>query len=67
MTLLDVDPNLVRPGWTPLLIVALLGVLMVFLFLSMRRQFRKINVPPGPNSGRGDTGDEDHPAPRPRP
>jgi len=60
MTLLEVDPNLVRPGWIPLLIIALLGLVMVLLYLSMRRQFRKINVP-----HRGEDGD-DYPAPRPR-
>jgi hypothetical protein len=44
MILLDVDPNVVKPGWTPLLIVILLGIAMVFLYLSMRKQFRKIRV-----------------------
>jgi hypothetical protein len=45
MILLDVDPNVVKPGWTPLLVVLLLGIVMVFLYLSMRKQFRKIHVP----------------------
>jgi hypothetical protein len=45
MFLLDVDPNLVKPGWTPLLITIALAAVMVLLFLSMRRQFRKINLP----------------------
>jgi hypothetical protein len=45
MILLDVDPNVVKPGWTPLFIVLLLGVVMVFLYLSMRKQFRKIHLP----------------------
>ena len=45
MTLLDIDPNVVKPGWTPLIILIVLAIAMVFLFLSMRRQFRKINVP----------------------
>jgi hypothetical protein len=44
MILLDVDPNVVKPGWTPLLIVILLGIAMVFLYLSMRKQFRKIRT-----------------------
>ena len=26
MMLLEVDPNLVRPGWTPLVVIVLLGV-----------------------------------------
>jgi hypothetical protein len=45
MILLELDPDVVKPGWTPLIITLLLGVVMVFLFLSMRKQFRKINVP----------------------
>ena len=43
MILLDIDPNLVKPGWTPLLITIVLAVVMVLLFVSMRRQFGKIN------------------------
>lgn len=45
MILLDVDPNIVKPGWTPLFVVLLLAVAMVFLYLSMRKQFRKIRIP----------------------
>ena len=30
MILLDVDPNVVKPGWAPLFIVLLLAVAMVF-------------------------------------
>jgi len=45
MILLDVDPSVVQPGWTPLFITLLLGVAMVFLYLSMRKQFRKIRTP----------------------
>ena len=41
---MDVDPSIVRPGWTPLIVVLLLGAAMVLLFLSMRRQFRKIKI-----------------------
>jgi hypothetical protein len=55
MTLLDIDPNVVKPGWTPLIILILLAIAMVFLFVSMRRQFRKINVPDGAPSERGDS------------
>lgn len=44
MILLDVDPNLVKPGWTAFLVVILLGIAMVFLYLSMRKQFRKIRT-----------------------
>jgi hypothetical protein len=45
MILLDVDPNIVRPGWTPLFVVLFLAAAMVFLYLSMRKQFRKIRTP----------------------
>ena len=45
MIWLDIDPNVVKPGWTPLLITLGLGVAVVLLFISMRRQFRRINVP----------------------
>jgi hypothetical protein len=45
MMLLDIDPNLVKPGWTPLIILIALALVMVLLYISMRRQFRKINVP----------------------
>jgi hypothetical protein len=41
---LDLDPSVIKPGWTPLIITILLAVAMVFLFLSMRRQFRKIRA-----------------------
>ena len=42
---LDVDPNIVKPGWTPLFVVLLLAVALVFLYFSMRKQFRKIRIP----------------------
>lgn len=45
MILLDIDPNLVKPGWTPLIILIVLAVVMALLFVSMRRQFRKIDLP----------------------
>jgi uncharacterized membrane protein len=45
MILLDVDPNIVKPGWTPLFVVLLLAVALVFLYFSMRKQFRKIRLP----------------------
>lgn len=43
--LLDVDPNLVRPGLAPFVVVLLLGVVLFFLGRSMLKQFRKIDVP----------------------
>ncbi len=49
LVLLDIDPNVVKPGWTPLIITIVLAAVMVLLYFSMRRQFRKINVvQPGP-------------------
>ncbi len=56
MMLLEVDPNLVRPGWTPLVVIVLLGVVLFFLGRSMMKQFGRIDVPfegevdPGPAS-----------------
>jgi hypothetical protein len=45
MTLLDIDPNLVKPGWTPLIILIIMAAVVALLFVSMRRQFRKIDLP----------------------
>jgi hypothetical protein len=45
MMLLEVDPNLVRPGWTPLVVIVLLGIVLFFLGRSMMKQFRRIDVP----------------------
>ena len=45
MILLEVDPNWVKPGWMLLVVILLLAGAMVFLYLSMRKQFRKIQVP----------------------
>ena len=45
MIFLELDPNVVKPGWTALIVILLLGIAMVFLFLSMRRQLRKISIP----------------------
>jgi hypothetical protein len=41
---LEVDPSTARPGWPALVVVVLLAVAVVFLYFSMLRQFRKINV-----------------------
>jgi len=43
MMLLELDPNIVKPGWTPLLITVGLALVMVLLFRSMRRQFRRVD------------------------
>ncbi|SDR94249.1 hypothetical protein SAMN04488543_0794 [Friedmanniella luteola] len=44
MILLDLDPNVVKPGWTPLLITIGIALVMVLLFRSMRRQFRRVDA-----------------------
>ncbi len=43
LILFELDPNVVRPGWTPLIILVGLGVVMYLLFRSMRRQFRRVH------------------------
>ncbi len=45
MITLELDPNLVKPGWTALIIVIVLALILVGLFFSMMRQLRKIKVP----------------------
>jgi hypothetical protein len=44
MSLLDLDPNVVKPGWIALIITILLAFALVLLYFSMRKQFRKINI-----------------------
>ena len=61
--LLEIDPNVVKPGWTPLLILIGLALVMALLFRSMKRQFRRVhdNFPeaadadglPGPGGAEG--------------
>ena len=43
LALLDLDPNIVKPGWIPLLITIALAGVMVLLFFSLRKQFRRID------------------------
>lgn len=45
MTLFEIDPNSVISGWMPLVMTAILAAAMVLLFLSMRKQVRRIDVP----------------------
>jgi hypothetical protein len=45
MILLEADPTAVTPGWMPLLVTLLLAGAIVFLYFSMRKQFRKIRTP----------------------
>jgi hypothetical protein len=57
--LLDLDPNIVKPGWLPLLITLGLAAVMVLLFFSLRKQFRRIDVsqyqPTTPTTGQAAT------------
>ena len=62
MILLEVDPNWVKPGWMLLLVILLLAGAMVFLYFSMRKQFRKIHTPEDDESD-----NEDSPSERPPP
>ena len=45
MIVLDVDPSVVKPGWTPLIITILLAAAIALLMISMRRQMRKVKLP----------------------
>lgn len=70
LTLLDLDPNIVKPGWTPLLITIGLAAVMVLLFISLRKQFRTIEKnfpapePTAPSATPPTEVSEDAPAPR---
>lgn len=54
--LLELDPNIVKPGWTPLLVTIGIALAMVLLFRSMRRQFRRVdeNFPEPPTGAATD-------------
>lgn len=45
MVLLELDPNVVKPGWIPLVITILLLAAIAFLYRSMRKQLGKIEAP----------------------
>jgi hypothetical protein len=42
LVLLDVDPGIVKPGWTALLVTVFIGAALLLLYFSLRRQVRKI-------------------------
>ena len=63
MMLLEVDPNLVRPGWTPLVVIVLLGIVLFFLGRSMMKQFRRIDVPADHEGDPVTPGDDAAPTP----
>jgi hypothetical protein len=48
----------VEPGVLGFLVVAGIGVALVFLLISMNKQFRKITPEPGPAGGNGADGHE---------
>ena len=41
--LFELDPNVVKPGWSPLLILIAMALAMALLFRSMQRQFRRVH------------------------
>ncbi|MDO5501238.1 MAG: hypothetical protein Q4F67_16330 [Propionibacteriaceae bacterium] len=51
------DPSSVVAGWIPLALTVALGVIMVFLYRSLRKQMRRINIPEGGVPTRGDRAD----------
>ena len=57
--------NDVEPGVLGFLIVAGMGVALVFLLRSMNKQFRKITPEPGPDASAGPAGGESEGAPAP--
>lgn len=56
------DPNIVKPGWTPLLILVMLLVVLTLLYFSMRRHVRRINVPERARPSSDVTTSEESPA-----
>ncbi len=43
LVLLDVDPSIVKPGWTALLVTVFIGAALALLYFSLRRQVGKIS------------------------
>jgi hypothetical protein len=62
MSVLELDPNVVQPGWTPLIITIGLALVVVLLYFSMRKQFRRINIP-APEDDQSDPASAESPAP----
>lgn len=61
MILLEVDPNLVKPGWMFVFVALFLVISMVLLYLSMKKQFRKIRTPHDPADDAADSPQERQP------
>lgn len=63
------DPSQVKPGWIALIIVLLLGLALVFLSFSFRKQLRKVNfeeqpAAPAKDARAGGSGEADAQASR---
>ncbi|MFX4272481.1 hypothetical protein ACQBAR_04800 [Propionibacteriaceae bacterium Y1685] len=41
---LEVDPEIAKPGWVPLIILVVMFVAVFFLYRSMRKQFSRIDA-----------------------
>lgn len=53
------DPGIVTPGLLGLVLVLMLGVAIVFLYRSMNRQLKRVNLPEPPAQ---DDGDDEQPS-----
>ncbi|NNG18344.1 hypothetical protein HJ590_01910 [Naumannella sp. ID2617S] len=42
---LELDPNSVVAGWIPVVVILVLAIACFFLFRSMRKQMRRIDIP----------------------
>lgn len=61
MIWLELDPDVVKPGWTPLIITVLLLIAVVLLVANMRKQLGKINIP---RTEEPELPEQDDPAPK---
>jgi hypothetical protein len=43
VVLLEIDPSIVKPGWIALVVTVFIAVALLLLYLSLRRQVRKIS------------------------
>jgi hypothetical protein len=62
LVLLEIDPSIVRPGWIALAVTVFIGTALVLLYLSLRRQVRKIS----PDLPHADNPSRRTPPPRPK-
>jgi hypothetical protein len=66
VVLLEIDPSIVKPGWTALLVTVFIGAALVLLFFSLRRQVRRIS-PDLPYAADGESGSRPRSRRRPSP